>query len=84
MSCPPATDPIAGPTRAALAADAADHPFGEGVLPGTPRGGEDFLDAHARDALLERQAVDAVSIPDQVARHQLPDSQLGELPDDPR
>ncbi len=47
----------------ALAANAADHPLDEGVLPGTPRGGEDFFDPHALDALPECQPVDAVAVP---------------------
>ena len=37
----------------ALAADAADHPLDERVLPGIPRGCRDFFDPHALDALLE-------------------------------
>jgi len=42
----------------ALAADGADHPLREGVLPGCARGGEDLADPHALDVLHELLAVD--------------------------
>ncbi len=37
----------------ALVANAPDHPLDEGVLPGTPRGGEHFFDAEAFHARSE-------------------------------
>ena len=49
----------------ALAADGADHPLHEGVLPGRARGGEDLADPHALDSPRELLAVDRVSITEQ-------------------
>ena len=47
----------------ALAADGADHPFREGVLPGRSGGGDHRPDPHGVDAPREGLAVDRVSIP---------------------
>ena len=46
----------------ALAADGADHPLHEGVLPGRAGGGEDLADPHALDSPREGLVVDRVSI----------------------
>ena len=48
-----------------LAADGADYPLHEGVLPGRAGGGEDLADAHILDAPPERLAVDRVTITQQ-------------------
>jgi len=63
----------------AFATDASDHTLHEGILPGAPRGGEHFFDAHALHPGSESRAVDAVAIPDQVARCRLPWERLGDL-----
>src|SRR5512132_1871836 len=49
----------------ALAADGADCPFDERVLPGCAGGGEDLANPHTLDSPHERLAVDGVSIPEQ-------------------
>jgi hypothetical protein len=47
----------------AVAADAADQAFNVGILPRTPRGGENLFDAHAFDAPLEWVSKDRIAIP---------------------
>src|SRR5262249_16396715 len=51
----------------ALATDGSDQPLDERVLPGTCRTRDDLGDRHARNALLERGAVNAVSVAQQPA-----------------
>src|SRR5574342_1023595 len=63
----------------ALAADAADDPLGEEVLPRASRGGENLFDPHALDAVLERRPVHLVPIADQEARCYFPGERLGDL-----
>jgi len=63
----------------ALAADAADHSLGERVLPGVPRSGEDFLDAHTLHPPPEGWPVHVVAISNQVTRSRLPVKRLGDL-----
>jgi hypothetical protein len=63
----------------ALAANAADHPLDERVLPGTARCGEQLFDAHALDSRSEGQAIRTVAIPEQVALHRFPGERLGDL-----
>ena len=50
----------------ALASERADEALREGILPRAMRGGEDFLDAHAFDALPKVLAVDAVAIAEEI------------------
>lgn len=45
-----------------LAPDASDYTFAEWILPGTPSGGENFLDPESLDRARELAAVDAVAI----------------------
>ena len=52
----------------ALAANGADDPLDEGVLPGRARGNDDLADPHPFDAPREVLAVDRVSIPEEVPR----------------
>ena len=51
-----------------LAADRADEPFRERVLPRALRRREDFTDAHALHALPEHLTVDRVAIAEEVGR----------------
>jgi hypothetical protein len=67
----------------ALAADAADHPSDEGVLPGAPRSGDDLFGSHGLDALLEGGPVYAVAVAEQEAWGLLPGKRLGDLPGGP-
>jgi hypothetical protein len=50
----------------AVTSDGSDQPFHVGPLPGTCWRGEDFLDAHASDSLLEFTPIDLVTIAQQV------------------
>ena len=52
----------------ALAADRADEPLREGVLPRIVGCREDFCDAHALHSVLELLAVDAVAIAEEIGR----------------
>jgi len=63
----------------ALASDAADQTLDERVLPGASGRGENLFDPHALDPILERGPVDAVSIPEQVARRLFPGKRIGDL-----
>src|SRR5574342_1402001 len=63
----------------ALAADAADDPLGEGVLPRTSRVGENLFDPHALDAVLERRPVHLIPVADQETGSYLPGERLGDL-----
>ncbi len=49
----------------ALATNGSDEPFNERVLPGTSWTGDDLDDRHARNASLERAAVNTVSVAQQ-------------------
>src|SRR2546427_12176920 len=60
-----------------LAADGADHAFGEGVLPGRAWCGENLGDANTLHPSSKLAAVDSVAIAEEVARRQL----LGECLD---
>ena len=63
----------------ALAADGADDPFDERVLPRRVRGREDFLDPQASYRATERLAVDAVPVADEETRSVGPRPRLAEL-----
>src|SRR5262249_48945707 len=67
----------------ALAADGADEPFREGILPRRPGGDEDLANAHARDALGEPLVVDCISIAKEILRGGLFRERLNELPSGP-
>ena len=67
----------------ALAADGADHPLHEGVLPGRAGGGEDLADPHRCDSPRERLAVDRVSITEQEPRSRIVRERLDDLPGGP-
>ena len=54
-----------------LAADGADHPLGEGVLPGRAWCGEKFGDAHALHPSSKLAPVDAVAIAQEIARRRV-------------
>jgi hypothetical protein len=63
----------------ALAADRADHPLHEGILPGGAWGREDLADPQALDAPHELLAVDTVTITEQVGRRRLIRKRFDEL-----
>jgi hypothetical protein len=67
----------------ALAADGADHPLHERVLPACSGGGRHLPDPHLGDAPGEDLAVDRVSIPEEVLRRGLLGEGLDELPRGP-
>src|SRR6516164_2361038 len=67
----------------ALAADGADRPLHEGVLPGCAWGGEDLADPHVLDVPHELLAVDTVTIMKQVGRSRIIRERLDELPGGP-
>ena len=67
----------------ALAADGADHPLHERVLPGRAGGGEDLADPHALDSPRELLAVDRVSITEQEAGSRIVRERLDDLPGGP-
>ena len=52
----------------AFAANTPDQPLHIGVLPGTPRGNQHFIDAHTPDTLLKACPVDAVAITQEIPR----------------
>src|SRR5438270_6729257 len=62
-----------------LAADGANHAFDEGVLPGRPRCGENLGDADALHPSPELVTVDAVTIPEEVARRRVIGERLDDL-----
>jgi hypothetical protein len=51
-----------------LASDRTDQSFDIGILPGRPRRGQHFLDAHTLQAFLKALSVGAVAVADQVTR----------------
>jgi len=51
-----------------LSADRANEPLGVGILPGTARRREDFLDLERSDTRPNVAAINAVSIPQEIAR----------------
>ena len=62
-----------------LAADGADHPFDEGILPGRAWCSENLGDEHALHPSPKLAAVDAVSIPEYVARRRVIGERLDNL-----
>ncbi len=54
-----------------LAAQGSDQSLRERILPGAERGGNDFGDAHAGDAVPKHVAVNSVAIPQEPARRGL-------------
>jgi hypothetical protein len=62
-----------------LSADGADKSFGEGIWTRTSSSGEDFLEAHAREARPECLAVDLVAISQKVLRWIHPRERLDHL-----
>src|SRR2546425_11859865 len=52
----------------ALAANRADEPLREGILPRAVGRGQHFTDPHALHALLERVTVDAVAVAEEIGR----------------
>src|SRR5262245_49001190 len=67
----------------ALAAQGSDPAFDEGILPGTLRCDQHFLDAQVGDAPAEDRAVATVAVPDQVAWRLVKGEGLHYLPSDP-
>jgi hypothetical protein len=63
----------------ALAANRADHPLDEGILPRGTWSGQDLVDSHALDTPHELVAVDAVAITKQVGRNRIVRERLDEL-----
>src|ERR1700674_1128358 len=63
----------------AVAADTADQAFNVGILPRTPRGTEDLLDAHAPDAAVKRAPINRIPVPQQVLRGAIPREGLDDL-----
>jgi hypothetical protein len=68
----------------AVPPDGADQPLGERILPGTPVGDEDLLDAHAPGPLPKDLAVDSVPITQSVLGGILPWERLHDLLGGPR
>ena len=56
----------------ALSSDRPDHPLDIWVLPRRPSCGSDLLDAHRRDSTSEIEAVDSISVPDEISRCSIP------------
>src|SRR5215472_12769135 len=52
----------------AFSPNAANQPFREWILPGTPRCGEHFSNAHSLNSLSEVAAIHSVTVPYQVSR----------------
>src|SRR5262245_60988123 len=67
----------------ALAADRADHPLDEGILPRGAWSGQDLVDSHALDAPHELVAVETVTITEQVGRSRVMREGLDDLPSRP-
>ena len=63
----------------ALTPDRPDHPLGVRVLPGRPSCGLDLLDAKRRYPTCEIEAVDPVSISDEISWNCFPLESLGDL-----
>src|SRR5438132_8837891 len=63
----------------ALAPHRANYPLGEGILPGTVRGRDDFTDPHALDALTKRVPIDAVAIAEKIGRRRVVRGRVDEL-----
>src|SRR5262245_25362419 len=68
----------------ALAADRADHPLYEGILPRGAWSGKDLVDPHALDAPHELVAVDTVTITEQVGRSRVIREGLDDLVSRPK
>ena len=56
----------------ALPPDAPDHPLGIGILPRTPRRGQDLIDAQVRHVALKPRAIHGIAIAKQVLGRGLP------------
>src|SRR5262245_31430618 len=67
----------------ALAADRADHPLHEWILPRRAGGGQNVADPQALDAPHELLAIDTVTITKQVGRSRIVRERLEELPGGP-
>ena len=67
----------------ALAADRADEPFHEGILPGCAGGDPNLSNAHARDSLGEPLVVNRISIAQEIPRRRVVRERLDELPSGP-
>ena len=67
----------------ALAADGADDPFDERVLPGCPWSNEHLSNPHAGDAPGEGLAVDGITIAEQISRSGLVREGLEDLASGP-
>jgi hypothetical protein len=63
----------------ALAADGADDPFGERVLPGCPRGNDHLSNPHVGDGPGEALAIDGITISEQISRSGLVREGLDDL-----
>src|ERR1700674_2186595 len=63
----------------AVAADTADQALNVGILPRTPRGTEDLLDAHALHAAVKHGPINRVPVPQQVLRGAIPRKGLDDL-----
>jgi hypothetical protein len=63
----------------ALPPDRADQPFDVGILPGRPRRGKHFLDAHTLQTFPKAVAVGAVAVADQVTRRLVKGEGLADL-----
>jgi hypothetical protein len=62
-----------------FAAETANEPFDVGLLPRAPRGNDDFFDAHVVDPLAKWCIIDAIAIPQQIARCLIPGKGLNHL-----
>ncbi len=67
----------------ALAANRADEPFHERILPGRAWGDPNLSNPHARDSLGEHLVVDCISIANQILRRGLFRERLDDLPSGP-
>src|SRR6516164_7936331 len=63
--------------------DRSDQPFGKAVLPGRGGCGRLVPDAHGTQSPCDDHTVDAILVPDHVARSRVPGECLGDLSRDP-
>src|SRR6516164_8350405 len=63
--------------------DRSDQPFGKAVLPGRGGCGRLVPDAHGTQSPCDDHTVDAIPVPDHVARSRVPGECLGDLSRDP-
>src|SRR6202048_749332 len=66
-----------------LAPDRSDQPFGKAVLPGRGRCNRFVPDAHGTQSASDDRTVDAITVPDHVARSLVPGECLRDLTRDP-